>query len=183
MYGVDANSISDYYIITSVNNGQTWDTARRVSTLTTDFSAASNAGKWFGDYFNSVRTDCKVYNIWSDGRGSNGTKMYLSVTRQCNNTSVNVAELTPVNGSFSVKNIFPNPASDRINLDLTSEQNGNLNCKVLQLDGKVLSTELKTIQKGTQSISLNIDKLPAGNYLLMLESKDGYKYSRLFQKL
>lgn len=180
-YAIDNSKISNYYNITSVNNGVSWDTAKIISTQQTDFSASSNLTKWFGDYFNSVRTSCKVYNIWSDGRGTTGSKMYLSVSNQCN--PLGIVELTPINGSYSVKNIYPMPATDKLNILIHSNQNNKLEIGIYDLAGKLIMTESKSVNEGDNTVSVNLNSLPNSNYVLRINSEDGYKYSRNIQKL
>jgi hypothetical protein len=177
-YAINASKVSDYYYISSMNNGTTWGLPVKVSTQQTNFP--NNIGNWFGDYFNSVRTDCKVYNIWSDGRGTTGTKMYVAITNDCN--VVGVTELTPVNGTYSVKNIFPNPVSDELNLSVTSARQNQLSIHILDIAGKQLAVFEKSISSGENKIHLDLPALPAGNYVLALESEDGFKYSRVIVK-
>jgi len=42
---------------------------------------------FFGDYFGSARTECKSYSVWSDGRESQGPKIYVGITSHCDNVT------------------------------------------------------------------------------------------------
>jgi hypothetical protein len=180
-YGVDALTSSNFYTVTSTDNGATWDTASVISTQQTLFSNPTNVGRWFGDYSSAVRTQCKSYSIWSDGRGITGPKMYVALTRECDPLSV--PELTPVNASFSIKALYPNPVSAEITINLNSDRNNKLNVEVYGMDGKIVKQMTQTINSGAQIISVNISELPAGSYMLQINSADGYRYSRHIQKI
>jgi hypothetical protein len=180
-YGVDALTSSNFYTITSTDNGATWDSATLVSTQPTIFSNPTNSSHWFGDYFSGVRTQCKSYGIWSDGRGTTGPKMYVAVTNECNPLSL--PELTPVNASFSIKALYPNPASAQISLNVNSDRDNRLDVELYETGGKKVKQLTKAINRGAQTIFINITELPAGNYMLQINSADGYKYSRVIQKL
>jgi hypothetical protein len=177
-YGVDNNTLSDYYNISSQTNGVSWDTARMLSTQTMNFSA--NNGVWFGDYFNSVRTSCKIYNIWSDGRGTSRSKMYVSVTNECN--KLGIEDVTPVNATFSIKNIYPNPAEANLNLSINSTVANVFTISVQDITGKQLKTESRSVAAGETTFAINIADLAPGYYAVRVQSKDGFKYSRGVEK-
>jgi hypothetical protein len=179
-YGIDNSLLSNYYNITSVDNGLTWSIATQLSNQQTDFSNPSNMGVWFGDYYNSVRTSCKVYNIWSDGRGSAGSKMYVSVTTECD--PLGVEEITPINSSFTIKSLYPQPATNDLNISINSTQANEFAISIREITGKQLISENKHIASGESTIQLNLASLATGNYLLMINSRDGYKYSRVIEK-
>jgi hypothetical protein len=143
-----------------------------------NFSA--NNGVWFGDYFNSVRTSCKIYNIWSDGRGTSRSKMYVSVTNECN--KLGIEEVTPVNAPFSIKNIYPNPVDANLNLSINSTAANVFTISVQDIAGKQLKTESRSVAGGETTFAINIADLAPGYYAVRVQSKDGFKYSRVIEK-
>lgn len=73
----------------------------------------------------------------------------------------------PVLGQTEV-NIFPNPASDLVNVQITSERAGDATIQVLSVDGRVLRTERVALQPGGVTTSLETSALPAGMYLVQV---------------
>ena len=119
-----------------------------------------------------------MYNIWSDGRGTTGTKMYVSITTE----PVGVQEITPINAPFVIKQIFPNPAQDILNFEVESKESNEFEASIVTMDGKIVRTSTHAINQGLTKLELSLSNLSAGNYLLKVVSKDGYQYSRLFTK-
>lgn len=177
-YVVNAQTkTGDYYIVNSDNNGMNWFSPVKISAAGTNFSSGNNAGGWFGDYFNSVRTDTKVYNVWSDGRGSGGPKMYVSTYSLWPNQ---VTDLTPVNSSLQLDKLYPNPASDDLKLQIRAEKNMPVHVRILSLDGKTVINQIRKVDEGLSTIQIPIQTLPNASYVLHLETPDGFKITRHF---
>jgi len=68
---------------------------------------------------------------------------------------------------FSVENIFPNPANDKIVLNTKSSADGKVQFKLLTVYGAVaLETLWKQTEKGNNTTSLDISNLTAGVYFV-----------------
>jgi hypothetical protein len=182
-YMINNSKVSDYYMVTSTNNGTTWGTPTKVSTQSTDFAAQSNLTLWFGDYYNAVRNDTKVYNIWSDGRGTSGPKMYVSVTTE-NGTvwPAGYNEITPINATFSLEQYYPNPVQDILNLDFSASTQNTLSIQLISMEGKVVKEKTKLLQIGSTKTQLNLNGLAKGNYVLKLKNEDNTILTRLVTK-
>lgn len=59
---------------------------------------------------------------------------------------------------------FPNPASDKLNFRVESEEN-NIDIRIYSLDGKLKLTRELQKSSGTQEIGVNISELSQGNYI------------------
>lgn len=182
-YTINNLIVSDYYMVTSTNNGMTWGVPTKLSTQSTDFTAPSNYLGWFGDYFNAVRNDTKVYNIWSDGRGASGPKMYVSVTTE-NGTvwPVGFNEITPINATFSLEQYYPNPVQDILNLDFSAKAKNRLSIQLISMDGKVVKEQIQILQIGSTKIHINMNGFAKGSYVLKLKNEDNTILSRLITK-
>jgi hypothetical protein len=176
---IDGNKVSDYYIMTSTNNGANFGAPQKITTQTTNFGASSNTGKWFGDYFNSVRNDSKIYNIWADGRGSTGPKMYVSVTTEWPTA---ITEISPLNAGIELTAIYPVPADRTLTLSFKSVQADELDVQLIGLDGKQIMNQKINIEKGESKSELNLPDLAKGNYMLEIRTKEGVRFSRLITK-
>jgi hypothetical protein len=175
-YGVNATSkTGDYYIINSDNNGQNWSAPIKLSSASTNYASAQNNGAWFGDYSNAVRTDTKVYNLWSDGRGTGKTKMYVSAYTLWPSA---VQDLTPVNSSLQLDDVYPNPAHQLLQLNLRCEKPTSYMLQLVTMDGKMLIMEDRQANTGKSNVTIPVEQLANGMYILRLESKDGFQITR-----
>ncbi|MBS1772585.1 MAG: DNRLRE domain-containing protein [Bacteroidetes bacterium] len=75
-------------------------------------------------------------------------------------------------GSITVLAISPNPTHANLNVDFRLLLNSTVNYKVYDMTGKQVAGEQRQMDKGQQRLSVPVNNLPAGNY--MLEMTDGY---------
>jgi uncharacterized repeat protein (TIGR01451 family) len=68
-------------------------------------------------------------------------------------------------GSFYV-NIYPNPAKDKLQLQIESEKKAELNVQVVTISGKVISSRQIVAQQGTSVQAIPVHHLQAGSYFL-----------------
>lgn len=67
--------------------------------------------------------------------------------------------------------IYPNPATDHINIKLAKAGRAKYTCDVCDLRGRILiSKQFITKSQAMETVSLNISALPSGNYLLRISS-------------
>ncbi len=67
--------------------------------------------------------------------------------------------------------IYPNPASDNIQVILDLDSNTDVQCSIYDLSGKMMLTnEFKDLNKGHQMISLNVNVLARGTYLMKVNT-------------
>ena len=178
-YVINSSKVGDFYIVHSQDNGNNWSAPIKVSTLSTTFNSTSNSGAWFGDYANAVQTDTKVYNIWSDGRGSVGPKMYVNTTTLWATPTVDV---TPVNSTLQLDDVYPNPVSDVLNLHFSIQKQDNIQIQLFSADSKLLLTQQYALKTGKQSVSLRMEDLASGHYILKIRNEDGFDIVRHITK-
>ncbi|MBP6624417.1 MAG: T9SS type A sorting domain-containing protein [Chitinophagaceae bacterium] len=182
-YVINGPKVSDYYMATSNNDGSTWGTPTKLSTQSTDFSSASNMGTWFGDYYNAVRTDTKVYNIWADGRNTTKSKMYVSITTEAGSAwPTSITEISPINASFSLEEYYPNPVQDQLTLSFKSTESNLLNIQLCSLDGKIIRAKKCALTIGQTKADINISGIAKGAYLLKILDKDNTQLTRMIVK-
>lgn len=79
--------------------------------------------------------------------------------------------------------VFPNPASDEINLSWTNELVGLTIVEIIDLTGRVIFSNTHTLSSGTQQISLELDDVTAGTYSVSIKHvESGVGSSMLFIK-
>lgn len=67
--------------------------------------------------------------------------------------------------------VFPNPASSEVNLRLTSQAEGNLSYRLMDMTGKTIKTSNTDVKPGTTLEQLNISEIAAATYLLEVSFK------------
>jgi len=178
-YVINSSKIGDYYIVNSDNNGSTWSTPLKLSSASTDYTSSSNTSAWFGDYSSAVRTDSKVYNIWSDGRGSGKPKMYVNIATVAPTA---IVDITPINSTLQLETIYPNPISSVIHLVFNTQQKDKIKISILTVEGKLLMEQSKEISSGKQTIDVQSASLANGNYIIKITNQEGFEIVRHIQK-
>lgn len=83
----------------------------------------------------------------------------------CNTTSV-----PSLAGSLGTIRMYPNPASDELNMDFNLTTGGFYTLRITDIMGKTWSTKaLGTLNPGWHQTSLPLQSLPAGTYFLFVE--------------
>lgn len=92
----------------------------------------------------------------------------------------NYSEIKVVHlGALGVK-VFPNPASDYVNVNISSNASGTQSIRLVSQNGQLL-TERKVDNAAGTVVSLPISSYPQGNYLIIVTGADGSRQvSKLF---
>lgn len=76
------------------------------------------------------------------------------------------------NTSEAFLSIYPNPASDEVNLSVNSEKIENITLKIVDLKGReVMRRDYEQVQPGPTPLKLNIAALPDGMYFIELHTE------------
>lgn len=90
----------------------------------------------------------------------------------------NIEEIDP-----SVLEMYPNPASNRLNIKVDLENRSDVKINIRDLSGKMVRTiSLKGLSAGTENISLSIDTLNNGTYLVTYINDKVVKTGKLIVK-
>jgi len=88
--------------------------------------------------------------------------------------------ITEQSSDFNQEIIYPNPAADFARLSFNLEKPGLISVKILDLDGKEITTVLNELRpQGKQIIPLETRNLAKGNYLVKIITADGSKVVKL----
>ncbi len=176
-----------YYVALSNDYGSSFEDTVRMSSAITDFNTVSPF-RFVGDYSSSVRTYCNIYSLWTDC-ASNGCKQYVAKYDQCAadtvDTLINVGlwELTPVNSEFRFVNLFPNPATDHVQLLLDSDVSGKATLEIMDVSGKTLRQQAEGLQPGENRFDVNTSDLAPGQYFLRFTDPSGTFLTKAFRKV
>lgn len=83
-------------------------------------------------------------------------------------TVVGLEEITSI---ASVK-LFPNPASDNVNVELNLKENSNITLSIVDNSGKIVYTENTSLVEGKTIQSLNTSSLKAGYYNVVISAEN-----------
>ncbi len=157
-------SYRNVYVTTSNNGGATWSSPYNISD--SDFDEGV-----FGTIARSVDTDIHV--IWQSdtepGLAARGDLdpftqneiLYTSVP-----TSL-IVGINDIKGNISGLNLYPNPASEKLNISFDLNTPSIVNIEVMNIMGQMVQKNKFNIQNtGNHTVELNINDLSAGMYLI-----------------
>jgi len=167
-------------IAESLDGGASFDDLTQLSSAATPFadyectpSPLGDVCPFFGDYFGSARTDCRSYSVWSDGRDGQGPKIYMGITNHCGMVT-GTTDFYPITGKIALQSLYPNPARDEFYVEIALEQSTELNIRLQDTQGRpVRKIMTQSFTDGEHRISLNVNDLPSGVYILTIESDFG----------
>ena len=146
---------SDHFAIqSSTNAGANWNTIGTVA-------AAGNSAAVL-DY------------SFVDSHPASGTSEYRLVMVDRNgNTAYSTVKSIRI-GSVSAVSVYPNPASEYVNVTLGGDASVSANIRLVNLAGQVL-LEKTVANAGGTTVPLTISGYPSGNYLIVITASDGSK--------
>jgi hypothetical protein len=132
-----------------------------------------NTSQRWGDYMGSQRKYNEEGVVWAVGSFGNIIRRHDTwVARLSLNKGFPASQTNISNKANSVK-VFPNPSLEFVNIEFRIEKPENLNFNLYDLQGKLVKKILNEhTKKGMNNFSFTINPLPAGIYILQIESKD-----------
>ena len=73
------------------------------------------------------------------------------------------------NTALSV-NVFPNPTTEKINVQWETAENGSVQFYLYDLSGKVISNKIKNCSIGKNAETFDATSIPSGTYILNMQS-------------
>ena len=84
--------------------------------------------------------------------------------------------------SFSNITVYPNPAHDAASISFSLQQNGYVQATLVNLKGEsVINIYNGSLNKGNQKLQVNVSRLPAGIYYVLLQAEGKKTYSKLIK--
>ncbi len=77
--------------------------------------------------------------------------------------------------------LYPNPANEEMTLEVSSEQNENINYFIYDSFGRLMMEKSNSVKKGVSQLKIDVSNLKTGVYMVRL-SKDGTSEGRMFMK-
>jgi hypothetical protein len=164
-WSTSQESNANFYEIERSLDGTNWDAAGQVTangttSLQSDYSFLDPFP--YGD---------KIYYrlLQFDFNGNSGESEVLVLTRE---------------GAWQtgIGQVYPNPVSSMLNLDLTFAENGNYLVQITDLRGKVILQKSLEAQKGYLREAINVSDLASGAYFVRLNDLGGRQFTTRFVK-
>ncbi len=83
---------------------------------------------------------------------------------------------------FSLEELYPNPTNSDLTLVVSSEANTEITLDVVDLEGRVVYQHVDGVAKGANFISLNVEELAGGVYLIRVSNQNGSASVKRFIK-
>ncbi len=106
-----------------------------------------------------------------------GTTSYCTCANSCVMVSVGIEE---IKSNGSIINIFPNPASNSLNIKLNNKENEALIIEVLDMMGRRVSVKTYQASIGENETELSVTDLAQGTYILSVTNSHKLQSKRLF---
>ncbi len=114
--------------------------------------------------------------IYPDEKPFAGTTYYR--LKQINNDNkASFSGVVAVRGTrantLEMTTIYPNPAKSKLNVVIAAPTSERINLVITDLAGKIVMQQSKVLNTGDNNTSLNVEKLPAGTYMLKAVCNSG----------
>lgn len=106
------------------------------------------------------RSAHRNFFVWNDN-GLTYLDAELNWPASVQNTSVSVSDIK----------LFPNPATDNINISFTSENNDKATISIIDMSGRTIQYTEAQITKGSNKLPIALNNLPTGNYTIRLSGE------------
>ncbi len=157
----------------SINNGQSFPLKQFISPET---DATSQSFSWTPT--KGKESDSLIIRLSNRADPSQVVFSKRLILRDCNQTSTQVVDEAH---GLRIARVFPDPASDRIQLELECSRalSTSAQIQILTSDGRVALTQLSQLSLGLQHITVSTVDLSSGSYFLLLKA-DGAELSVRF---
>ncbi|MFC4230438.1 LamG-like jellyroll fold domain-containing protein [Parasediminibacterium paludis] len=105
-----------------------------------------------------------------------------SVDNNANSTYSKVVSCSLFNSDKQALTIYPNPVQATLLAQVTVAKAGAVQLRVLDAQGKVVTTQKTQLPTGTTSISIPITQLTVGNYVLEIQTAEGKQIQRFVKE-
>ena len=168
------NTHARYYVCVSRNGGESFTRNEAVSTLPMNMLMTTNGWLDFGigEYTQVVITDDAVIPFWTDGRKNNGDLLIYSANIDLQ--TLQVRHHAPIGAGFHLRDIWPQPASEVLNIRCTLERPMAAQLVLTDMLGRVITKQdASAPAAGDYTYSVSTEKLAPGSYRLLLLTEEG----------
>ncbi|MCD4746850.1 MAG: PKD domain-containing protein [Bacteroidales bacterium] len=137
-------------------------------------------GLEFGTYkLYAEATGKYTYPVTVDLNSGNPTVSNITLEIYENTTGINTNLTNPL---YSIGNIYPNPVNKDLNIKINLISSSGFIFKISNIVGQQILIYNKNLNQGEHIITLSVNSLPGGVYILSVISSDGISEQRKFIK-
>lgn len=174
------NNKTSYYIAYSTNpDSLNFNVQFPISKKYSDFSKIGNKNESFGigEYNKTVTTGSYAIPFWADGRKNTGDiNIYMALVPLDGKSHSSATEITKmINGNIVLSKLNPNPAKNQITAEFDTKNTSEIVCHIIDLQGNsLIQKDLGKLEAGNHNVTINIEKIHSGTYLIALISENGF---------
>jgi hypothetical protein len=177
------NRLTHYYMAHSFDGGLSFSENYRVSSEPSNFASIGDRNNGFGvgEYVQTVSTDGYAIPIWSDGRKNSGDiDVYVAFVPIGGTSSVAERSLT-LDSDVSIVDLHPRILVDQGEIGLKSSGRIEAEIDLVSTATGVVVTQVFNgdLSGGYQRIPLYVADLPAGIYILRVETRNGLAHRKI----
>ncbi len=167
-----------YYLAVSKDMGETF-TELQLTSGPMNFARIGQRNNDFGiGEYNAIVSDGKyAFPVWADGRTNDGNiNIYMAKidTENLSQTSL-PDEIVSIYSNIFVTNLYPNPASNILNIKIQVNKDDHVTFALHDINGKLILTgDYGFLETGEHNFDLDLKQLPQGQYMISLTGKRGY---------
>jgi len=159
MWSTASETNSDYFIIQRSIDGTHWINIAIVEATGT--SSSINNYTYNDHYVASIETYYRIVEVELSGIESVSDIRIISSQCEMNTEIVHV---------------YPNPVNDLLMVDISSASNSLIGVEIIDLVGRVLTTQIFAVIPGMNTVSINTEKLAMSMYLIGLQNSNRTNY-------
>lgn len=154
---------------TASANATSYDIYRNGNLYAQDVTGTSFLNTYLINSGTTYTYSMKAKNSSGTTNNSNGTKS-VTATSCAAKISENVENSTLSN--TSLLKVYPNPTSGLITMDLSNIKSTKAAISIFNISGKLVHFTESKIKESNPNTEINIEKLPSGNYILLIQLDD-----------
>ncbi len=159
---------TDYYLAISNDGGQTFE-QYKISDTVFDYNAI-NSSFYVGEYNQVAANKDFVYLFWGALEPSkHDVEIYYA---KCDINNPLLVEFKPLNTSLNFEP-YPNPFENTLNLKVFARVKQSVYYQLFTQDGKSVKKGNFVVSPETASVEIQAEDLPAGVYILVLNTREG----------
>ncbi|MBL6962840.1 MAG: hypothetical protein ISR55_03390 [Bacteroidetes bacterium] len=170
------NEITQYYLAYSFDGGQSFTTNVNVSSAFTDFRSIGSKNNLFGigEYNQVLASSAYAIPVWADGRKGNGDLDVYVAFSELEHNPQSIAEISKVDGKFSLNHLSQNPANDILTINYTLFEASRVQFSMISSDGKIVHKQNEMLKNASDhNLSLDTRSLPPGTFILLFDTEFG----------
>ncbi|MBN2893983.1 MAG: T9SS type A sorting domain-containing protein [Bacteroidales bacterium] len=177
---------TDFFVGVSYDGGETF-LQRNISDNFFNYNEIVNS-MGVGEYYRPAVTNSNVYVFWAQ-HVEDGTdleiyyaKVFTDSLLTIDTTAVtNLIQYQPITDVLRV-NLFPNPTTDKLNIEINSKETGKVGFEIYSIDGKLLFSEENKYFIGENYFEIDVSYLSSNSYILLSKTHKGIFYKNFIIK-